>query len=434
MASLKLILTADSGGAGRWEFECPRTVLIGRDEKADVIPPPEEKNIQSLSAYHAVIELGGEQAVIRDLGSLNGTWVNGHLTGERDDDPRHESGVPVYGPGAALADGDILNLGELVFRVSILDEADVEASSAAGQQASQRCPGCGMMLQPREISKYPDSLCKKCRSNPVSALKLLQAGLSRRIKALDSLKGLRIARLLGRGATSAVFLAVRKNSGARLALKVMPPLVSDNDWARKSFLREAAIGRALKHPNVVRIYDFGFYGGAYFFLMEYCPGGTSEEYRTREGGFLTPEEALKIVIPALDGLGYLHNVKLATVGVHDPEAPEAVGLVHRDLKPANIFLGGENSLVPKIADIGVGKFYGHGGSCHTRTGSVAGSPATMPRQQAMNFKYAGPEVDVWAAAASLFKLVTGEYPREFPSARDPWQVVMKDKPRQVRQL
>ncbi|MDR1922313.1 MAG: hypothetical protein LBS31_11315, partial [Candidatus Adiutrix sp.] len=39
-----------------------------------------------------------------------------------------------------------------------------------------------------------------------------------------------------------------------------------------------------------------------------------------------------------------------------------------------------------------------------------------------------------AAAASLFKLVTGEYPREFPSARDPWQVVMKDKPRQVRQL
>ncbi|MGL4208031.1 MAG: serine/threonine-protein kinase, partial [Candidatus Adiutrix sp.] len=261
-----------------------------------------------------------------------------------------------------------------------------------------------------------------------------QAGLARRIKALDALKGLRIVKLLGRGATSAVFLAVRKTSGAQLALKIMPPSISDNDWARKSFLREAAIGRALKHPNVVRIYDFGFYCGAYFFLMEYCGGGTSEEYRSREGGLLPPEEGLRIILPALNGLNYIHNVKLATAGVHDHNIPEALGLVHRDLKPANIFLGGENGLTPKIADIGVGKFYGHGGSCHTRTGSVAGSPATMPRQQAMNFKYAGPEVDVWALAASFFKLVTGEYPRKFPPARDPWQVVMKDPPRPIKTL
>ena len=58
----------------------------------------------------------------------------------------------------------------------------------------------------------------------------------------------------------------------------------------------------------------------------------------------------------------------------------------------------------------------------------------MPRQQAANFKYAGPEVDVWAAAASLYKLLTGEYPRDFPPDRDPWQVVMNEKPRPLASI
>jgi serine/threonine-protein kinase len=269
----------------------------------------------------------------------------------------------------------------------------------------------------------------------MAALKLLRAGLSRRIADLVPLAGLRVEKTLGQGATSAVFLVSRKKSEAKLALKIMPPSVSDNDWARKSFLREAALGRALKHHNAARMFESGRYGGAYFVLMEYCPGGSSEEARVRAGGRLSPERALAIILPTLDGLDYLHNVRLAAVAVGEEARGEAsIGLVHRDLKPANIFLGGDNGLVPKIADIGVAKFYGQGGSCDTRTGTVAGSPATMPRQQAANFKYAGPEVDIWAAAASLYKLLTSEYPRNFPPDQDPWQVVMNEKPRPLLTL
>ncbi len=49
----------------------------------------------------------------------------------------------------------------------------------------------------------------------------------------------------------------------------------------------------------------------------------------------------------------------------------------------------------------------------------------MPRQQAINFKYARPEVDVWAAAAALYFLLTGHYPRDFTPGKDVWQVVLQ---------
>ena len=49
----------------------------------------------------------------------------------------------------------------------------------------------------------------------------------------------------------------------------------------------------------------------------------------------------------------------------------------------------------------------------------------MPRQQVIDFKYARPEVDVWATAASLYYMLTLQYPRDFPEGADPWQVVLQ---------
>ena len=68
----------------------------------------------------------------------------------------------------------------------------------------------------------------------------------------------------------------------------------------------------------------------------------------------------------------------------------------------------------------------------TRTGAAAGTPHFMPRQQVGNFKYAKPEVDVWAAAASLYYMLTGKPPREFTAGRDPWQTVLQTDPLPIR--
>ncbi|MDR3134868.1 MAG: serine/threonine protein kinase, partial [Deltaproteobacteria bacterium] len=328
--------------------------------------------------------------------------------------------------------GDIVTLaGTFNFRVGLVDDATLDAGGqpVTMVEVATTCPSCGRNHDPVPLSKYADVLCQECRPDPLASLKLLKAGLNRRIKTLEPLKGLRITKTLGRGSTSAVFLAERKDNSALMALKVMSPAISENDWARKSFLREVAIGRALKHQNVTKLYSFGYYGGAYFYLMEYCKGGNSEETRLVAGGALSPEVALGIMLPVLDGLSYIHNIKLAALKANSNLSPESRGLVHRDLKPTNIFLGGPDGTVPKIADIGVGKLYKNSDTfSNTRTGSVAGSPATMPRQQVINFKGAGPEVDIWAAAASLYKLLTGEYPRDFPESEDPWKVVLNRQP------
>jgi serine/threonine-protein kinase len=422
-------LSSDFAELRVWEFTGPRAVVIGRGALSGLRLPDTEE-YRSVSGYHCVIELSRNRAYVRDLGSLNGTFLNGHLVSRREED--RAQGVAVSGFGVKLVDGDVITLaGIFNFRVGLVDDSSLEngAQGLTMVEVSDRCPSCGKLHNPVPLSKYADVLCPDCRPNPLASLKLLKAGLNRRIKTLDPLKGLRITKTLGRGSTSAVFLAERKDDKSLLALKVMSPAISENEWARKSFLREVAIGRAIKHPNVTKLYGFGYYGGAYFYLMEYCKGGNSEEKRLDAGGTLDPVTALGIILPVLDGLHYIHTVKLAAVKANSEASPESRGLVHRDLKPTNIFLGGESGEVPKIADIGVGKLYNTGDTfSNTRTGSVAGSPATMPRQQVLNFKGAGPEVDIWAAAASLYKLLCGEYPRDFPDSEDPWRVVLNRPP------
>ncbi|MDR1297190.1 MAG: protein kinase [Deltaproteobacteria bacterium] len=429
-SALRLILSSDFGQLQVWEFVGPRAVVIGRGPSSS-LRLPDTAEYQTISGYHCVIELSRNRAYLRDLGSLNGTFLNGHLVSRREDD--RVQGVAVSGFGVKLVDGDIVTLaGAFSFRVGLVDDSvlDQGGQPVTMVEVAPLCPACGKRHDPVPLAKYADVLCQDCRPNPLASLKLLKSGLNRRIRTLDPLKGLRITKTLGRGSTSAVFLAERKDNKVLMALKVMSPAISENEWARKSFLREVAIGRALKHDNVTKLHSFGYYGGAYFYLMEYCSGGNSEERRlAAPEGVLSPNEALDVVLPVLDGLNYIHNVKLAAMRGESDQATESRGLVHRDLKPTNIFLGGPDGTTPKIADIGVGKLYNTSDSySNTRTGSVAGSPATMPRQQVLNFKHAGPEVDVWAAAATIYKLLTGEYPRDFPEDEDPWRVVLNKPP------
>ncbi len=110
------------------------------------------------------------------------------------------------------------------------------------------------------------------------------------------------------------------------------------------------------------------------------------------------------------------------------------GLVHRDLKPSNIFLGNVNSkLTVKIGDYGLAKAFDLAGlSGQTLTGTQAGTPVFMCRQQLLNYKYVQPEVDVWAAAACLYFMLTGNFPRNFTDG-DPFLAVLQNDPVHIRQ-
>jgi serine/threonine protein kinase len=101
--------------------------------------------------------------------------------------------------------------------------------------------------------------------------------------------------------------------------------------------------------------------------------------------------------------------------------------VHRDLKPDHLLLTGPASApVVKISDFGLAKAFDLAGySGYTQTGLRAGTAGFMPRQQAEDFKYSQPDFDVWAMAATLYQLLTGRLPREFPPGMHPMLVVLE---------
>jgi serine/threonine-protein kinase len=245
---------------------------------------------------------------------------------------------------------------------------------------------------------------------------------------------MRILCELGRGGMGVVYLAQRELSREQVALKVMlPPVVAD-ERATKMFLREMKYSRLLRHPNIVRVLDSGCSEGVFFLVLEYCDGGSVLDL-VEKGGPLGPDEALPIALQALAGLEHGHTIALSGVQRSSGKKRLVQGLIHRDLKPSNILLSGSGAgRVAQIADFGLAKAFDQAGlSGLTCTGAVGGSAAFMPRQQLINYKYAKPEVDIWALAATLYYMLTSLPPREFPPGEDQLNVVLETSAVPIRQ-
>src|SRR5205823_6526037 len=101
---------------------------------------------------------------------------------------------------------------------------------------------------------------------------------------------------------------------------------------------------------------------------------------------------------ALDGLAHAH----------------AKQIVHRDIKEANLMLLRGSTLTVKVADFGLAKnFHKSGASGMTADGALGGTLAYMPKEQLLDFKYVKPPADIYALGATLYRLLTGEYPRDY---------------------
>lgn len=221
--------------------------------------------------------------------------------------------------------------------------------------------------------------------------------------------GYEMGPLLGRGGMGAVYRARRLSDGANVAIKVMLSRVAVNEDARKMFRREIDVTCGLRHPNCVELFEHGSVEGAFYFVMEFCPGGSVDVLMRQRGRPLEPAEAVPIMIQALDGLSFAHD--------H--------GIVHRDLKPANILLTAATGGVAKVSDFGLAKgFLNAGFSGMTATGSVCGTFEFMAREQVTNFKFVTPVVDVWSMGATLYYMLAGSAPREFQPGQDPLEVVL----------
>ena len=435
-------------------FEEHDTFLFGRSHDCQACLPDDPK----VSRHHFIMEVNPPDVRIRDLGSMNGTHVNDTKHGGREEDESPEEGARRQYPEVDLNDGDRVRVGDTVMMVRVEAtrfccecgrELVGEERESSGQpdgtyvcpdctrrQAAEvrpvkrpgpvRCRKCGRAV-PSEVGagRRGDYVCASCRADPLALVKLLLQRAKSGEKDLLAIRGYTILRELGRGGMGAVYLARLDESPEEVALKVMLPKVAANERAKQMFLREVESTKALKHPNVVQVKDAGCSDGTFFLTLEFCDGGSVDKLMLRHRRKLSVREAGKIILDVLSGLEYAHNVKVRA-RLKDGSVRTASGLVHRDLSPHNIFLKGSGgSRIAKVGDYGLSKAFELAGlSGLTRTGAAAGKPWFMPRQQVVSFKYAKPEVDVWAAAACLYNRVTGTFPRDFRRGRDPWRIVL----------
>ncbi|MDJ0582340.1 protein kinase [Crocosphaera sp.] len=391
-----------------FEFTDRTTCIIGRH--LDCYPKlPDDADHNTISRYHCLLDINPPDIRVRDFGSKNGTYVNNKKIGQRETNQTPEEAAKIKFPEYDLNTGDELKLSETIFQVSI----EIENKTAK-------------TWKPEPIEN----------SNKFNFLNFLQNLLKRAQteENLSSLKDYEIIKKLGEGGFNQVFLANNKKTGENVALKMLLPQVAANDYAVKSFLREAENTKALNHPNIVQLRNTGYDQGTFFFTLEYCNGGTVEDLIEQRSGKLNIEQSLNIIYQVLDALIYAHNADIPNVKQADGSIKKGQGLVHRDIKHGNIFLvKSQGELIAKLADYGLSKAFDLAGlSGQTMTGNKAGTPLFMCRQQVLNFKYVQPEVDIWATAATLYYLLTGYFPRDLNN-KDPFLAILQDSAVSIRQ-
>ena len=201
---------------------------------------------------------------------------------------------------------------------------------------------------------------------------------------------LEILECLGRGGMGAVYKARQPRLDRLVALKILSPEKQGNQKFAGRFEREARALAKLHHPNIVTVFDFGEAGGNFYLLMEFVDGLTLRQlFQARK---LSPPEALAIVPKICEALQYAHEQ----------------GIVHRDIKPENILMDKDGGV--KIADFGIAKILGDGGSDNLTAEQVIGTPHYMSPEQIERPQTVDHRADIYSLGVVFYEMLTGELP------------------------
>ncbi len=220
--------------------------------------------------------------------------------------------------------------------------------------------------------------------------------------------GYEVEAILGHGGMGVVYKARQLNLKRPVALKMLLAggFASRTEITR--FLREAEVVAALRHPNVVPVYDSGDFDGRPYFTMEFVEGGS---LATKLAGAPQPSAKAAALIVAL---------------ARAVEAAHQAGIVHRDLKPANILLTADGT--PKIGDFGLARHLEVEPGL-TLTGARMGTPSYMAPEQATGRpSMIGPSADIYSLGAILYEMLTGRPPFRGETASETERQVINDDP------
>ena len=271
---MRIILTVIAGPHKGQEFTFDRhdTFLVGRSRHAHFQLLSKDRYF---SRIHFMMEVNPPECRLIDMGSHNGTYVNGERV-----------------LAADLKDGDQIRAGHTILRMN------VERRSAAP-------------VVPASASVDPPAI-----SGP----------------ALPSIPGYRLERELGKGAMGVTYLGQGDNESERFAVKVVTPSLHGSPDEIDQFLRAAQSLTSLNHPYIVRLLNVGSCSRGIFFVSELVPGRNAAEVLARDGP-LAIRRALRWANQMLLALQYAHarhlvhhDLKPTNVMVAEIDGKEVVKL------------------------------------------------------------------------------------------------------------
>jgi len=401
-----------------------------------------------------MLEINPPNVMLKDLGSLNGTYVNDQKHGGR---PNHVNPEDAQcSEPIPLRDGDRVKAGVYEFTLKI--------------EAPVLCVDCGKDIPPekRKTAEFVGGsyLCQECRDKEEKKKRAQEAGkdvlvdrllpgdiglsMEQRRRAehdpagvieevvngflatggkekIPELKGYYIQKKLGQGGFGAVYAAIRVDDEKLVALKTMLQTRKPDKKQALMFDREMKISHQLRHPNIIHCEKASQWDQIHFVEMEYMAGGSLWDLLERNGK-LAFDEAAPLMIQVLEGLAYAHTATL-TIDLKTGRK-EVNGVVHRDLKPANILLSGRSGRwSAKISDFGLAKAFTEAGmtkgSITGAAGGFCGSPPYMAPEHIVNYRYVKPSTDVFEVAATFYHMLTGKPVWEPKRGQDIYKLILE---------
>lgn len=263
------------------------------------------------------------------------------------------------------------------------------------------CPTCGM-TNPEGVSQ-----CRRCGTpfTPISVY--LPVGTKLRGGTYT------VGKVLGQGGFGITYMGSDTRLRRLVAIKefflqgcirrgnfvtISTPSISPTDFEsmKQRFLQEGRALARFSHPSIVQVYDVFEENGTAYLVMEFLRGKPLSKILEERGGRMEEGEAV----------GYIAKVCEALEVVHQ------AGIVHRDIKPDNIMVCDDGRVV--LIDFGAAREFA---ARTTQSHTVILTPGYAPLEQYSTRAERGPFTDIYAVAATLYHLLTGEVPVPAPDRR-----------------